>query len=155
LVIDRWRLGYPSLSEVLLDALQQVVTADDKAFIVARYPDKVGLIQLIRKFHWERDVKKVLVDQLGNSSGSLPADCAEALAELRDPQHVSGAQELPGERPESARHVQRYLEASRLGSDARATESVARRDVEQQQDRSGVPDRPRARPRLSAGRWRS
>lgn len=85
LVIDRWRLGYPSPGEVLLDALQQVVTADDKAFIVGRYPDKVGLIRLIRKFHWERDVKKVLVDQLRNSSGYLPADCVEALAELRDP----------------------------------------------------------------------
>jgi hypothetical protein len=85
LVIDRWRLGYPSPGDVLLDALEQVVTVDDRAFIVGKYPDKIGLIRFIQKFHWERDVKEKLVDQLSKSSGYLPAGCVEALAELRDP----------------------------------------------------------------------
>lgn len=85
LVIDRWRPGYPSPGDVLLDALEQVVTVDDRAFIVGKYPDKIGLIRLIRKFQWERDVKEKLVDQLSTSSGYLPAGCVEAVAELRDP----------------------------------------------------------------------
>jgi hypothetical protein len=85
LVIERLRPGYVAPGDVLLDALEQVATADDKAFIVGKFPESVGLIRLIRKFHWERDVKDVLMEQVGKSSGYLPAGCVEALAELKHP----------------------------------------------------------------------
>lgn len=85
LIIDQLNVSYPKWNPILIDALKQLVTTEDKTLILDKFKTQISLIHLVRLHHWERDVKDVLVQQIDNNTGFVPLECVEALADLKDP----------------------------------------------------------------------
>ena len=85
LVIDQLEGDYPGWHPILIDALKRVVTEQDKPLILGRLAVEHDLIAFVRIHHWEQDAKAILVGQIESSSGYMPVEWIEALAQLKDP----------------------------------------------------------------------
>lgn len=66
-------------------AIEQLAEEKHKKLILEHLPENHFLVKLIVKHGWEKDAKKILIDELESHPERLPTEWIQAVASLNDP----------------------------------------------------------------------
>ena len=79
---ERSGTGYYHVRE----AVKLMARKQDKKLILDALPNTHELVSIVVKYHWEKDAKETLLEELGgNKASQLPPEWIEAVVSLEDP----------------------------------------------------------------------